>query len=167
MENIEPNTKNLNDYKGSFNVCAALAAHLRHVHSDLGHPVHRLVIVVAHPSASVPPSSQVALMVLWKSLIFLDSHMVPVSGAHVSASLAGYGHDLGRQPSSRRHALERNRNIFDFVGVQLGSSWSCSHCSSMGLKRACSLLELSSLALLTHLLFPSLYCKLARITSLG
>ena len=37
----------------------------------------------------------------------------------------------------------------------------------MGLMRTCSLLELSSLALLTHLLFPLLHCRLAKITSSG
>jgi hypothetical protein len=46
------------------------------------------------------------------------------------------------------------------VGVRVGSSWSLSHFSSMGLMRTCSLFELSSFALLTHLSFPSLYCKL-------
>ena len=43
-----------------------------------------------------------------------------VMGAHISASWAGYGHDLGRQPNSRRHVLERNSNLSCLV---MYSAW--------------------------------------------
>ena len=61
--------------------------------------------------------------------------------SHVSASCDGYGHDIGRHPSSRMHVLDRNSDLSCLVmysAWMLFLSWCPTNCTEMGMKPSTS-----------------------------